>query len=97
MDESQMHYAARRSQHDHTQCSYMPMKFQERQNYSIRNQTSHFQGLGVGVEADTKGAGGGLGNDDTVLYLRVAMHLLRFTELYAKKYQFCACKLHLMK
>lgn len=40
----------------------------------------------MGVGADTKGAGGGLGNDDTVLYPRVAMHLLRFTELYAKKY-----------
>ena len=83
MDESQMHYAARRSQRDHTLCSYMPMKWQ---NYSIRNQTGHFQGLGVGVEADTKGAEGGLGNDDTVLYLTMAMHLLRLTELYAKKY-----------
>lgn len=40
----------------------------------------------MGVGDDTKGAGGGLGNDDTVLYPRVAMHLLRFTELYAKKY-----------
>ena len=40
----------------------------------------------MGVGADTKGAGGGLGNDDTALYPRVAMHLLRFTELYAKKY-----------
>ena len=40
----------------------------------------------MGVEADTKGAEGGLVNDDTVLYLTMAMHLLRLTELYAKKY-----------
>lgn len=49
------------------------------------------------VEADTKGAGGGLGNDDTVLYLRVAMHLLRFTELYAKSINFVPVNYTFMK